>query len=247
MKVYLFLLCYNERAILQQTVEYYRRALSNAEVVMTIYDNLSTDGSFQLAQSLGCNVIRFSSGNEQNEPFLRRIKNEAWKNVPEDAWVIVCDMDELLVVSTEDLVREREAGVHILTTQGYEMIGKSERLDLSDIDLHEVCLGYENPAESKRICFWRGAVKEIGYEAGAHVCHPVPREEGASIVYSEKVYSLKHMNKMGLPYYTDKMLKRFARTHRARRSGLSIHYTNNISEIVKRYDDDLKRSHEINF
>lgn len=127
------------------------------------------------------------------------------------------------------------------------MICKSKRLDLSDINLHGVCLGYENPSESKRICFWRGAIKEIGYEAGGHVCYPVPREDDQLVVYSQKVYPLKHMNKLGLPYYANKMIKRFERTHRARRSGMSIHYTNSIKEIVTRYDEELKKSRELSF
>jgi hypothetical protein len=46
-----FLLCYNERAMLPHTVNHYKKHLPSCTI--TVYDNESTDGSAALARQLG--------------------------------------------------------------------------------------------------------------------------------------------------------------------------------------------------
>ena len=101
-------------------------------------------------------------------------------------------MDDFLCV-TEDLAKEMNNGTTILKITGYEMIGESNTLDLSDIDLQEIKKYVENKWESKSLCFLREAITNMNYDVGAHKCDP-----NGNIVYGLNVYINKHMNILGI-------------------------------------------------
>jgi hypothetical protein len=229
----IFLLCYNESVLLTQTISHYRHFLPSA--IITIYDNESTDNSVEIAKSLGCNVISWSSNNAIDDFKYKEIKNNCWKHL-EDGWIIVADMDEWLCISESDLTNEREAGITIITTKGLEMIGESNREDINDINLHNINKYIDNPSISKKICFYRNCVEDINYEVGAHTCSPT-----GNIVYSSNVYNIKHMNFLGLPFILNKTLKRYERSEDMRKIGLANHYINDTETIINRYNNFLTK------
>ena len=148
MNVSLFLLCYNESALLPHTIKHYRKYLPNCSI--TIYDNESTDNSVELAKSLGCNVISWNSNNIIDDFKYVKIKNNCWNTVT-CGWVIVADMDEFLCVTDQDLLKETNNGVSLLTIKGVNMIGESSKIDLTDIDnSHRRILGQ---SKLNRHCF----------------------------------------------------------------------------------------------
>ena len=230
----IFLLCHNESVLLPHSVAHYRKYLPNCHI--TIYDNESTDNSVQLARDLGCHVISWHSGNILNEPQQVEIKNNCWKSIS-SGWIIMADMDEWLCVTESDLIEEQKQGVSILDVKGCRMVGESNRVDLSDIDLHQVSKYNECWWDCKKLCFLREKVSEMNYGGGAHECKPQGK-----IKYSTRKYINKHMSQLGLPYVKDKMQKRYARTEYMRTLGHCFNYHNDMTKLEKDYYDSLHSS-----
>jgi hypothetical protein len=227
MDINIYLLCFNESALLPHAIKHYKKYLPSCKI--TIYDNESTDNSVKIAKDLGCSIISFNTNNCLDDFKNSDIKNNCWKNV-EKGWIIVADMDEFLCVSEEDLKREQKLGTTILSIKGYDMIGESKTIDLSDIDLQELKKYVEHMPEDKNLCFLRENIKEMNYDMGAHNCNPL-----GDIQYSSKIYMNKHMSLLGLKYLTNKYIKRFERSEKMRKIGLATHYTDDIAELEELY------------
>jgi hypothetical protein len=231
MEVSIFILCYNESVLLPHTIGYYRKKFPSCKI--TILDNYSSDNSVNIGLFFGCKVLLFSSDNIQHEGVLRHHRNNCWKEV-EKGWIIMIDMDEWLDIAEKDLLYEFEQGTSILNFNGLEMLGESETLDLSDIDLNSINKYVINPDMGKNSCFLREKIIEMNYNPGSHSCIPV-----GTLNYSEKKYNLKHMNKLGLLYTINKMMKRYERNELMRSKKLNIHYSNDLEKIKKDYEDLL--------
>lgn len=233
MNINVFLLCFNESSLLPHTIKHYKKYLPSCKI--TIYDNESTDDSVKIAEELGCNVVSWSSNNYIDDFKYMEIKNNCWKSI-EKGWIIMADMDELLCVTEDDLIKEMSLGTTILNVKGYDMIGHSETVNLSDIDLQEIQKYVDNDRESKNLCFLRENIKEMKYDLGAHGCEP----EG-DISYSLNYYINKHMSYLGLPFLKNKLIERHKRATEMMKYGLAIHYTQDIDEIHRRYNECLNR------
>ena len=232
MNIHVFLLCYNEEPLLPHAVAHYRKYMPSCRI--TICDNYSTDSSVQLALRLGCDVVYFDSGNVMHEFPMLHIRNNVWKD-DTSGWIVMADMDEFVCVTEQELVDEMNSGTTILKIKGADMIGESMSTDLKDINLQEIQKCMRNDNESKNLVFLRDSIVDMNYGWGCHTCQPV-----GTIRYSDKVYLNKHMSYLGLPFITDKMIKRYDRNALMRSGGLNIHYMNDVSEIETRYNNYLK-------
>lgn len=116
------------------------------------------------------------------------------------------------------------------------MVGESETLDLSDIDLQNIKKYYNNPCESKSLCFLREKIIDMNYGPGSHKCRPT-----GHVKYSSNVYINKHMCELGLKFIINKMIKRYERSELMRNKGWHVHYTNNINKIKSDYENALKK------
>ncbi len=239
MNINIFLLCYNESSLLPHTINHYKKYLPSSKI--TIYDNMSTDNSVEVATSLGCKVIPWNSDNIIDDYKYRYIKNNCWK-VISDGWIIAADMDEFLCITESDLYSETQLGTSIITVKGLDMIGESKKIDLTDIDLQLINKFTPNKFEDKSLCFYRNSIGEMNYNLGAHKCNPI-----GSVKYSEKIYYNKHMSNLGLDYIVNKTLNRYKRSTKMRSSGLAIHYTDNIQNITDDYNNKLQNSRILEF
>ena len=122
-------------------------------------------------------------------------------------------------------------------------MAESQSLTLDDLDLHSIRTGYYEVQFNKHVCFKRSEITEINFTDGAHKSN-----EKGNVKYGKQVYMLKHMNFMGLPWYTEKMKARFNRTHYNRsKFRCSGHYTNDPTIIEKRWENTLKLAKPLPF
>lgn len=233
MDINIFLLCFNESFLLPHTVNHYKKYLPNCKI--TVYDNESTDNSVEIAKKLGCNVFSFSSNNIHDEDLQIKLRNSIWKNC-NSGWIIVADMDEFVCINENELMKEMELGTTILQLKGYDMIGESETLELTDIDLQKINKYVVNHFESKKLCFLREAIIDMNYGAGSHRCDPK-----GNVVYSSNVYINKHMNILGLNFFINKVTKRYERNEKMRSKGWNIHYIEDIDKITKIYKRNIDK------
>jgi hypothetical protein len=226
--VALYVLCYNEAVLLPHMVHHYRRLIPN--IAITVLDNESTDGSVDIARSLGCSVVSFKSGDQLNDHLQSQLKNTVWAD-QERGWMIVVDMDEWLCVSEYDLRKESRKGTTILRTKGWNIVGRSSREDLSDIDVQGLSDGYypRGGGRSKLVAFRRPMIRAMHYGIGAHTSIPT-----GDIVYSENIYVLKHMDRLGATWLKKKYSERFARATSMQKEGIARHYTNDLLEIEEK-------------
>ena len=234
MEVNVLLLCYNESPLIPHVVKHYKKYMPSCKI--TIYDNESTDNSVELAKSLGCSVVSWSSENINNESIKMNMKDNVWKDI-KSGWVIMADMDEFLCVTEAELLEEMNNGTTILNIDGYDMIGETKTLDLSDIDLQEIKKCVYNKWETKKLCFLRDKITDMHYAPGAHDCWPQ-----GTVKYSSKTYINKHMSSLGLEYFINKHLTRYSRSAHNRSLNRSVHYRNDIKEVEKFYMDALNNS-----
>jgi len=236
--LHIFLLCYNEETIIKKTIEFYRKRFIDCSI--TIFDNESTDNSVSIAKSLGCNAINYNSGNIINDLIYLEIKNNCFKELKEETWVIVADMDEWLCITKEDLEKEELNETTILRTKGYQMIGESKKIDLTDIDFENINKGIFLPLLSKNLCFLYPKITDINYSVGAHECNPL-----GTVKFSEKFYKIKHMKFLGEDYIIDIYKKRYIRSIEMRKQRMCIHYSDNPIVVKNEYYDLLSKSEDI--
>jgi len=227
MDINIFLLCFNESFLLPHTVNHYKKYLPNCKI--TVYDNESTDNSVEIAKKLGCNVFSFSSNNIHDEDLQIKLRNSVWKNC-NSGWIIMADMDEFVCITENELMKEMELGTTILQLKGYDIIGESETLDLTDIDLQKINKYVINHFESKKLCFLREAIIDMNYGPGSHKCKPI-----GNVVYSSNIYINKHMSILGLNFLINKLTARYERSAKNRSKGMSTHYSNDIEKIKEIY------------
>jgi len=236
----LFILCHNEEILLPHTIAHYKTFLPNCKI--TIYDNESTDSSVEIAKSLGCEVISFSTQNINDVRIKRDIANNCWKNVKE-GWVIMADMDEWLCISEAELEAEKNNGFSIINTAGFDMIGESQKADLTDIDLHGIIKGVHTNWECKRICFLRENIREMNFINGAHNCQAIGSVDLPKL--TQKGYVIKHMSSLGLPFLLNKHKIRYERSEIMRKIGCSKHYMNDEQKITEFYNSEMVKARPI--
>lgn len=193
MKVEAFLVCWNESEIMPLVVKHYKKFCDK----ITILDNHSTDGSDKLAESLGCEVIKFGTKFFDDQENMN-IKNSCWKGSDAE-WCIVADFDEILYyydpclkdmrLFLEYMAEQSEQWrPTIFKTQGWQIMSD----DMPIKDLLTITNGYEFNNYSKSICFSPKDLTGISYNPGAHQCSPA-----GNVKWSEEILYVLHYKHIG--------------------------------------------------
>ena len=117
----IFTICYNEEIILQKFINHYRTRFPNCEI--TIYDNMSTDNSRQIANATGYNI------HAEAMSAIQKCKSRACFidfdiDFPEDKKINLTELKPFI----EENVGTK--GVHYLRTRGgYHVLVEPSKID----------------------------------------------------------------------------------------------------------------------
>jgi len=208
-----------------------------------MYDQHSTDGSIELAKSLGIEVRNFGSPGILNDQWYLDVKNNCWKECREKGidYVIVVDVDEFVVIPEDKLCSGSEIHDPCPSVSGYNMI--SEELPVSDI--FEINTGEPSEGYSKQAIFNPNYLDEIAYVHGCHKNNKViiPLEG----YWSDFNCSLYHYRMIG---GVQRMIDRHA-IYRARLSGfnkkhsMGYHYLHSDNAKIDEWNYLMSRATNI--
>jgi|SRR6188768_2635945 len=238
MKIHAFLLMYNELDMVRLVVKHYQKFCDK----ITIYDNHSTDGSAELARSLGCEVIPFGTKFFDDSENMR-VKNTCWVGSEAD-FVLIADFDEVLFLPPiidvsrigtflwgESLIK----GVTIFKTIGWQIMSN----EMPNDDLLEITNGYEFSNYAKAIIFNPKEIKEMNYNPGAHRCNPI-----GNVVWSNESLYVLHYKHIGGVQRTIKRYKEYQKRMSPynRKHGHGRHYGQNERLLKREWDERMKIS-----
>ena len=170
-KVEVVTFCWNEMQILPWAVDYWRRYADH----VTVYDNGSDDDSVEFLLQHGdfISVEQNDTGGKIDDVRLQHLKNNAWKQFRGKAdFVVVCDMDEMLIARRKAFDRMKEAGGTIASPIWYNLISDHRPPYEPGRLLHTQRSHGVWDRKSKAIIFDPNMIDEVNYLPGAHQCKP---------------------------------------------------------------------------
>jgi hypothetical protein len=223
---------YNEELMIEFFVNHYRKLFPNC--IIKVYDNYSTDNTVKIAKNLGCEINYYDSNNNLSDSKFLEIKNNCWKNSETD-WVVVCDCDELIQISQDELINEDKNGTTLFKFLGYHIMNTEDVLDLNSLSF-----GFPDKMYDKILLFNKSKIENINYSPGCHVAHP-----SGIVNFSKNSYKLLHYKYLGMQYTIDRY-ELFAKrlSDENLRYGWSVHYLTKKNEIIEYYNKS--KNHLIN-
>lgn len=225
--IHVYTIAYNEEIVLPFMINHYRKQFPDCKI--TVYDNQSTDSTRQIALDGGCEVLEYNSNNEIRDDLYLNIKNNCWKKQSEK-WALVCDVDELLHITEDELLMEQNQGVTIIKTEGWNMITTNP--NPSVIDLEGIKYGSRAPQYDKSYLFDTKSLTGINYGAGCHYCSPV-----GNIKHSTRAYKILHYKAISEDYVVMRHLE-FGRrmSQQNLKHGWGTHYLDS--------EETMRRNHK---
>lgn len=188
----IYTMAYNEETILQFMIDHYRSRFPNCNII--IRDNESTDRTREIAAANSCSIIDYKTNGKIDDFELRDLKNNCWKNAQTD-WVLVCDPDELLFITQDQLLAEEALGTTIIKTEGYNLVNMEDNYNIKDIKY-----GIRDVNFDKLVLFNKNFINEINYHCGAHTSSPI-----GNIQYSQTNYKLCHFKFIHIDYLVNRL------------------------------------------
>lgn len=218
MKIHAYLVCWNEIDIMPLVIKHYQKFCDK----ITIMDNWSTDGSDKLAESLGCDVVKFGTKFFDDQENMN-IKNNCWRGSDAD-YVIVADFDELLCKHANSDFGKEKVAPSIFKTIGWQVMSD----EWPAKDLIEITNGYRFDNYSKNIIFNPQRIKEINYGPGAHECKPV-----GEVVWSTEALHVLHYKHIGGVQRTIDRYREYQKrmSKNNRKMGWGLHYNRSVRSL----------------
>jgi len=242
MKIHAHILCFNESDLIRFTVRHYQKYCDK----ITIYDNFSDDGSPDIARDMGCDVVQFGRPGLLEDAEYLKIKNNVWKGSEAD-FVIVCDMDEILVGPYERL----EWANRFVIPGERPLVYKAKGFDVYSYSMPDPDTSWWGAipnAMYDKCGLFSFDVGEINYLPGAHRCDPRTRS-GQLISVIPDSFALLHFRYVGGP---ERLINRY-RLYKDRMSPLNLikgwgsQYLLEEEKLRKRFELGMKQAKPIEF
>lgn len=211
MKITLYFINWNDSFYLPFIKEHYGKFCQR----IVMYDNHSTDGSQELAKSLGFEVVTFGYANRLDDQDYLNVKNHCWKEcrTPElhADYVIVCDADEFLCRDENFEIKGSAP-----TVRGFNMISES----LPEKSILEINTGEYSENYSKQVIFDPNRIEEISFVHGCHrnnIIGDITKEVDLNLFHYRQIGGVQRMIDRHSEY--KKRMSAFNRKH-----GMGIHY-----------------------
>lgn len=224
---------YNEELMIEFFINHYRKNFPNCKIV--IYDNESTDNTVEIAKKYGCEIIIYSTDDTLSDQKYLEIKNNCWKTSETD-WNIICDCDELIEVTSEDLINEENLGTNCFKFEGVSMMNNTDEINISKMKY-----GFKDVGFDKNYLFNKKYINDINYAPGAHSSNPTLTNPN-KLKYSDKIYRALHYKYLSPQYTIDRHSlfgKRLSVDNK--RKGWGIHYSFSGEIIIKYYEENEKK------
>lgn len=220
MIIHLYVVCWNEEAIIPFFLQNYQEVDK-----IVVSDNESTDRSVELYLQHEKVCIRTYKTNGQLTWSAQvNIKNNIWKESRGQAdWVIIVDNDELIYHPQGlhyALSLAETEGATLVIPKGIDMVSETfpdKQFPIFD----QVKFGFDSPGFYKQCIFKPDEIEEIDFGAGAHTANPVGNVKIATI----NGLQLRHCKFLSYEYRS--MRSRLVNPRVAPEelaAGLSVHY-----------------------
>lgn len=224
-----FTITYNEAFMLPHFVAHYRAMFPGCRIV--VYDNMSDDGTPEIAERLGCEVSPYDTGGKLDDRTYLQIKNNCWKG--EDGWVTVADCDEFCDIDAVEVGRNEAYGASVIRFEGYNMVNMVDNTDFEGI-IH----GIRAESYDKAYMFNARKIKKINYGFGCHNASP-----DGEVVLSQKSYRARHYKYLNPDY----MVRRHAvfasrMSNKNLKRGYGGHYLQSEQTIREEFEQARKKA-----
>ena len=119
----------------------------------------------------------------------KEFRDSVWKESKAD-WVILCDIDEILMISDDELKNEDD---DIIQFEGYYMKRYNKKSKFNQLTYGFYNNRYDKP------CIFRPSIKEMNFSLGQHTCKPTTKKIKKSnyklLHYKKDCFDLSHLSK----------------------------------------------------
>ena len=192
MNIEIYALCHQEAPMIPYFMRHY-----NQYGKVFLFEGHSTDGSAELAESLGATIIPVDTGNEIRDDIFTDLKNNYWKTSKAD-WVIMCDIDEFIYhPNFKEYLKTLDCT--IVGPLWYEMF--SDEFPTTGGQIYEeINMGFyfdPNIYDNTKFCLFKPQeLTEMNYDPGCHSAHPV----GNVKINDRSEVICMHMRHLSLDY-----------------------------------------------
>ena len=252
MKTLWITLCKNEMDILPFVRRYWERINCN----VLVYDNGSNDGSVEYLSSIPYVTVKSFESDGHNDIVHKHVKEQAYlENKNDYDIIIITDMDEVFYFEGFENIMDNmvKANINTLITPLYSICEDYMPEYNDKLLLHQLChkfykqrmnhmKGFDD--YSKISIFNTKITDKVEMSVGQHYVQTYP---AMRLAISNNAFGIHFDKGFGVDYYVNKKRKMGENLSETNKKyGMGIEYLNSIEQMKQEYENNQKKSFDIN-